>query len=111
METLHIAELIGTSNAILQKFGLKVYSTVGEILASHKTVALDFSGISNATTGFFHASVGNLRRDLGENYSRFITIVGLDNPIWKEKYDEAIEFAVNPEQAHQIDSAISELFA
>lgn len=106
-----IAEVIGTPNAILQKFGLQVRDAVIAEYKKGNTVILDFSQLNNATTGFFHASIGNLFKTLNGSYEKTVKIVGLDkNDTWQDKYNDAIDLVQNPKKAEEIDKAISELF-
>ena len=108
---IDIARVIGTPNAILQKFGLHLRDVVLKEVESGNTVELDFSTLSNATTGFFHASIGNLYQTLNGRYDKTISIVGLSkNDTWQDKYDDAIDLVKNPEKAQEIDQAIAELF-
>lgn len=112
MMTIDIANLIGTPNAILQKFGLQVYEEVKKTTSNGQAVTLRFDDLSNATSGFFHASVGNLYRDLGARYNLLIFVQGLsDHPLWQEKYDDALALAKNPAKAREMDESISALFA
>ena len=112
MTTIDIADLIGTPNAILQKFGLQVYEEVKRITSNGQAVTLRFDGLSNATSGFFHASIGNLCRDLAGDYNQLISVQGLTaHTLWQEKYDDALALAGNPNKAREIDESISALFA
>lgn len=109
---INITEVIGTPNAILQKFGLQLRDVVLQEIRKGNTVELDFTSLNNATTGFFHASIGNLFQILNETYDKAVSIKGLEkNDTWKDKYDDAIDLVKNPEKASEIDKAISELFA
>lgn len=112
MKTIDIAALIGTPNAILQKFGLQVYEEVKATTSTGTPVILRFNTLTNATSSFFHASVGNLYRDLDVQYAQLIRVEGLsNNPIWQEKYDDALAMVDDPSKAREIDSTISALFA
>ena len=109
---IDISEIIGTPNAILQKFGLQLKDVVLQEVKNGNTVELDFTSLNNATTGFFHASIGNLYQTLNGTYSKTVSIKGLEkNDTWQDKYDDAIDLVKNPEKANEIDKAISELFA
>jgi len=108
---LDIADFLGSPNAILQKFGLMVYREAHRIVAAGKSVELYFGNLRNTTTGFFHASVGNLAKDFGSKYEQLVTVTGLEgHNDWVEKYNDAIELATNPEMVKEIDKAIAELF-
>jgi hypothetical protein len=110
MARVDIADAIGTQNAILHRFGIKVYEQVLVHYKQGHKVELDFSNLENATTGFFHALIGNLFNDLGHQYSEYVEVRGLGrNPTWKEKYDDAIDFVSNPGKAKAIGD-ISDLF-
>lgn len=109
---IDIAQEIGTPNAILQKFGLQITELVLRETANNNTVVLDFSNLNNATTGFFHASIGNLKKQLNGSFYKTVSVKGLEkNHTWKDKYDDAIDMVVNPKKSDEIDKAIAELFA
>lgn len=110
MFSINISTVIGTPNAIIQKFGLQIYDIVVETISTGKQVELDFSGLKNVTTGFFHASVGNLYKQYGDEFYTLIQTKGLDTLDWREKFQDAIEIVKNPSRASEIDRAISELF-
>lgn len=111
MTIINIAKLIGTPNAIIQKFGLQVFDEVIKTIESGDNVVLDFGDLRNTTTGFFHASIGNLFRKYGEEFFRLVIVSGIEKKgDWKEKYDEAIDLVKNPHRATEIDFAIAKLF-
>ncbi|HEY2581635.1 MAG TPA: DUF4325 domain-containing protein [Mucilaginibacter sp.] len=111
MTTINIAQLIGTPNAIIQKFGLQVFEETKNVIAKGDNVELYFGDLSNTTTGFFHASIGNLFKNYGNRFNTLITVSGIEKKEdWKEKFEEAINLVENPKQATEIDSAISKLF-
>ncbi|NVM66885.1 hypothetical protein FHW88_005203 [Mucilaginibacter sp. SG538B] len=111
MTVINIAELIGTPNAIIQKFGLQVLEEAVKIIDSGNQVILDFSNLKNTTTGFFHASIGNLYKKYGEDFFQLVNVSSIDKKDdWKEKYEEAINLVKNPQQASEIDFAIAKLF-
>jgi len=111
MTTVNIAHLIGTSNAIIQKFGLQVLDKANSLIERGENVELYFGDLSNTTTGFFHASIGNLYRAYGDQFFNLVTVSGIDKKEdWTEKYEEAINLVKNPKKANEIDFAISKLF-
>ncbi|MVM40392.1 hypothetical protein GO730_26600 [Spirosoma sp. HMF3257] len=111
MKTLNVADLIGTPNAILQKFGLQVYDEARSAVEKGEAITVDLSSLKNATSAFFHASFGNLYHFSRDKYAKLVNIKGLDsNPLWQDKYDDAITFAEHPEKAQNNDAAISKLF-
>ncbi len=107
---LNIVEIIGTPNAIIQKFGNQVFELMSSNLNSGASVVLDFAGITNLTSGFCNASIGQIYTKyplLAQN----ITIENIDlSSVWFEKIQDAIALAQNPEKALVIDNAILELF-
>ncbi len=108
---IDIAQVIGTQNAILQKFGLQVAEFVLIEKSNTDTITLDFSNLNNATSGFFHASIGNLKKELNGSFTSTIKTIGLEkNSTWLDKYNDAIDIVSNPNKANEIDKAIAELF-
>jgi len=111
MHTINIACLIGTPNAIIQKFGLKVFEEVSSYLEKGEKVSLSFSGLRNATTGFFHASIGNIYKKFPDTADYLLKMEGLEDMAdWDEKVKDAIFLVQNPERAKALDEAISALF-
>ena len=111
MAVINIANLIGTPNAIIQKFGLMVFDEVKAVIQRDGKATLVFTDLNNVTTGFFHASIGNLVRAYRDKFNSLVEIQGLDkNPDWTEKFQDAIDLASNEKKATEIDQAISELF-
>lgn len=111
MEKIFVKDIIGTSNAIIQKFGLLVFKEVNTYLSSDKPIILSFEGITNITSGFCHASIGNLFQVSNQKASQLLKIEGIHDTTWQEKIDEAISLALNPKKSEELDSAIAELFA
>ena len=109
MKTLIIRDIIKTRNAILHKFGLEVYSKVKALIASGEKVTLSFDGLKNVTSGFCNASVGRIYAEY-TNANELLFLDGIDqNPIWKEKIDNAIALAKKPDIIDKRNNAISEL--
>jgi len=108
--TINISEVIGTPNAISQKFGEIVYSRAVTFIKNKESVVFDFGGIKNLTSGFCNASIGRLFLEfpLAGNLIHFCH---LDNSLWKEKVDNSIHLATNPEESKLYDSALASLFA
>lgn len=107
-----VSEVIGTPNAILHKFGLQVRDVVIKEWKNGNTIELDFSQLNNATTGFFHASIGNLFKEMNGSFEKTVISIGLEkNETWKDKFEDAINLVKNPQKAQEIDKAISELFS
>jgi hypothetical protein len=107
---LNIVEIIGTPNAIIQKFGNQLFELISTNLNSGTSVVLDFHGIKNLTSGFCNASIGQIYTKyplLAQN----IIIENMDqSSVWFEKIQDSITLAQNPEKALIIDNAILELF-
>ena len=111
MTTIKVLKLIGTPNAILHPFGMEVYEAIIKALQSEKKAAIDMKGIRNATSAFFHASVGNLYRELGESYFEQVNILGVeDRPDWKEKIKDSIELVKHPDRETDTQLEIAALF-
>lgn len=108
---INIVDIIGTSNAIIQKFGNQIFDAAFPLLASGNSIVLDFSGVSNLTSGFCNASIGQLYSKLPLISSENIIIENIDqSSIWYEKIQDSIILAQNPEKAVIIDNAILALF-
>lgn len=108
---INISEVIGTPNAIIQKFGDNLYNEVSPLFKSNSAIVIDFKGLSNLTSGFCNASIGRL---FSEDFDKANTLISFnslsDNSLWEEKVSDAIELAKNPSKSKQIDAAISSLF-
>lgn len=112
MRQVSILQIIGTPNAILHSFGMKVLNDVQALLLRDESpVMLDFAGIHNATSGFFNALLGNLFQQLGEaKYNTLIRIVNLEDEFFEEKIQDAIELVKNPARTAALDAALADLF-
>ena len=111
MHTIHVSELIGTPNAILHTFGIQVYEVALTALEKADRLVIDLTNLRNITSSFFHASVGNLYRDLGEAYFQKIVLKGMETrPDWQEKIQEALELVRNPKRVSETELAIASLF-
>lgn len=110
-QVLNIKEIIGTSNAIIQRLGIRLFEEAYPYLSSGTTLELDFSGITNLTSGFCNASIGMLYSSFPKTAPTHIQISNIDEgSIWFEKINESIILASNPEKAEKIDSSILALF-
>lgn len=108
---INIIDIIGTPNAIIQKFGNKIFEMSSCYLNSGASIVLDFQGISNLTSGFCNASVGQLYSKYPLIASNSIIIENIDSSsVWFEKIQDSIVLAQNPEKAVIIDNAILALF-
>lgn len=109
---INITKVIGTPNAIIKKFGEQLYLTALPYITNNTPFTLDFSDIRNLTSGFCNASIGKLFLDFPEATSQLLSYSNLDaNSLWKEKVEDAIYLAKNPEESKLYDSAIASLFA
>ena len=80
-------------------------------LNSGASIVLDFQGISNLTSGFCNASIGQLYSKYPLTASNSIIIENIDSSsVWFEKIQDSIVLAQNPEKAVIIDNAILALF-
>jgi hypothetical protein len=104
-----VIDTIGTPNAILHSFGMKVFDTAKTMVQQNQPIVIDFNGVRNLTSAFLHASVGNLV-SLKPASNNLITWQGIENPQWEEKIKDAIELARNPEKQKAIESQINDLF-
>lgn len=108
---LHIESIIGTSNAVIQKFGNQVFLVASGLLSKDQSIVLDFSGITNLTSGFCNASVGKLYSVFPKIAKSHIVITNIEKPsIWNDKIEDSIGLALNPEKAKIHDEAILALF-
>lgn len=109
---INITNVIGTPNAIIKKFGEELYLTAIPYIRNNTPITLDFSDIKNLTSGFCNASIGKLFLDFPQTADQLISFSHLDeNSLWKEKVEDAIYLAKNPEASKMYDSAIASLFA
>jgi len=108
---IKIVDVIGTSNAIIQKFGNQIFEVASSYLNSGTSIILDFQGISNLTSGFCNASIGQLYTKYPSIASSNIIVENIDqSSVWFEKIQDSIVLAQNPEKAVIIDNAILALF-
>lgn len=111
MSLIQIHQLIGTPNAIIQKFGLQVFDEASKHLSKGEEVVLSFHDLRNATTGFFNASIGNIYKNFPDTVEHLLKLEGIDsNSDWQEKIDEAIALVRDPAKAKALDQAIAALF-
>ena len=109
IKEIKILDVIGTPNAILHNFGLKIYQELIPYISQNKPIALSFDSIKNVTSGFCNASIGKIYLEFA-NASSLLIIKGADhNPIWLEKIKDSINLATNPEKIKIQDQAISDL--
>jgi hypothetical protein len=111
MPSFNIKDVIGTQNAILQKFGLQLFEQIDPFISNGEFIDISFAGLANLTSGFANASFGNLYKKYGNDLSQLIRIVDLDDVDWKEKLEDAKTLALNPNKAKIIDEAIADLFS
>ncbi|WP_438966342.1 STAS-like domain-containing protein [Flavobacterium sp.] len=111
MKNISIINIIGTSNAIIQAFGINVYNEILPYATRNEDVILDFTGISNVTSGFCNASIGKLYADFPSYSPSKIKLMGLSgNEIAIEKVQSAIDLATKPELSKLNNEIISDLF-
>lgn len=107
--SIKVLEAIGTPNAILHSFGMTVFDSAKNLVEENRPVIIDFNGVRNLTSAFLHASVGNLVT-LTPNSGNLVKVLGLDDPDWQQKLEEAIKLARDPEHQKAIASQVSDLF-
>ncbi|WP_372772372.1 STAS-like domain-containing protein [Mangrovibacterium sp.] len=108
---IYIKDVIGTSNAIIQKFGIQVFDKTSEIISQGDSAILDFDGITNLTSGFCNSSIGQIYTKFPTEAPVKVSIENIKtNSVWFEKINDAIELAQKPEKAKIIDDAILALF-
>jgi hypothetical protein len=107
---IKIKDLIGSSNAIIQKMGIQVFETASDYVSQGYTVTLDFSGIENLTSGFCNASIGQLYSTYpkAKEFLQFENLT--QNSIWLEKINDSINQSANREQSSIINEAVLSLF-
>lgn len=105
-----VLNIIGTPNAILQKFGWQVHEFVSNKIESGQTVELSFEGLSNLTSSFCNASIGKLYTQYGEILEEKFKIIDIPDEYWQERIEESKLLALNPEKAKAFDSIIADLF-
>ncbi len=110
MTTLRITDIIGTSNAILQKFGFLLFDKLDIFCGKGDKVIISFEGINAVTTGFMNASFGNLYKKYGADIENLWELKDLIDDDWKEKLEDAKMIALSPEKAKIATKAIDDLF-
>lgn len=109
---INISSLIGTPNAIIQKFGEILYTEAVPYINNNSLVTFDFDGIRNLTSGFCNASIGRLFLEFPSTADSLLHFINLnENSLWKEKVEDSIRLAKNPEESRLYDSALASLFA
>lgn len=103
MNELQVIDIIQTPHAILHKFGVLVFERVKPLIEAGEQVSLSFAGIKGMTSGFAHASVGNLYEVFGAEVGKLLVLTHVDSELWQSKINEAIEVATDKElaSAHQ----------
>lgn len=109
-KVLNITKIIQTPNAILQKFGWKVFEEVSKELDTGHRVELSFEGLNNLTSSFCNASIGKLYTHYEKDLDQIMTITGVNDEYWQKRIDEARSLALNPKAAEAFDSLIEKLF-
>ena len=107
---IKIKDLIGSSNAIIQKMGILVFESASDYFTRGYKVTLDFSGIDNLTSGFCNASIGQLYSTYpqAKDYLQFINVN--QNDIWLEKINDSIDQSADQEHSSIINNAVLSLF-
>jgi len=109
---INISQVIGTPNAIIQKFGEKLYNEAYPYLKNNTSITFDFKGLNNLTSGFCNASIGRFFLEFPDYAEKFISFSNLEsNSLWKEKVEDSIHLAKNPNENKLFDSALASLFA
>lgn len=112
MKELKILDIIGSPHAILHKFGEQVAKEVSKYLSEGEQVTLSFEGLKGVTSGFAHASIGQLYVDFGQDsIKKLLTLTHVSKEIWQEKIDEAILLATNPAKAQEYNEIWQEALA
>ena len=106
-----ITEVIENSNAILHKFGLKVFETISNFLKKDEEVTLSFEGVDNCTSSFCNAAIGKLYTEFPKDkVDELFHVEGIDQEsIWDEKVQEAIDLALNEDKQRINDDTIRDL--
>jgi hypothetical protein len=110
MQNLQILHIINTPNALLNNFGEMVAFEVEKHIAKGENVILSFEGLKGITSSFAYASIGNLYQKFGKDLTKLLTLKGIENPIWQNKIDDAIELALNIEAKKIHEQCLLELF-
>ena len=109
MKEIKIVDIIGTPNAILHNFGLKIYDILKPLISQNIPVTLSFESLKNVTSGFCNASIGKIYFEYN-NAATLLIIKGAEkNPMWQEKIQDSINLATNPDKMRIQDEAISEI--
>lgn len=106
---INISQLIGTSHALVRQFGITVFEAAKSQIEKGETVVLDFDGMDSIATAFFHASVGNLYKLIGNRFEYVVKIENLTQSDWTWKYEQALELARNPRKEAALRRAFAEL--
>lgn len=109
MTTIKIIDIIGSPNAILHKFGLRLFEVLHGLLSKGEPITVSFEGLHNVTSGFMNASFGNLYQEYGKKLDGMLSVQNVQDD-WQEKLTEAKTLALEPEKARILDEAIADLF-
>lgn len=97
----NVASILGKPIALLPEDGEEVFKVVAPCLNEGNEVVLDFSGLRNASTTFFHSSIGELCLRFPDKFTALFSTLNMERPDWKRKYDDAIDLVRNP---HHIEA-------
>jgi len=108
-----VIKSINTPNAIIQKFGRKIFNEVDSIFIENPEIIIElsFEGLENMTTGFCNALIGGLYQKYGEKMNNQLNITGLgDNKNWNYKVNRSKKLGLNPKKIEKLDSLVADLF-
>ena len=106
MKKIIVLDIIGTPNAIISAFGQQVFDQVKPEIKAGNKVVISFAGLKNCNSSFLRASVGELYIAFGEELKEKLILEDIKNEIWKNRIEETILLATNPEEAKRYQEAI-----
>lgn len=110
MVTISVLEVIGTPQAILRCFGVKVYRLASRHLKKGISVSISFEGIQNVNFPFCTSLVGCLYNKFPptENDSMVTLKDFPTDEFSRDDMREAVYFAINPEAAELWNSLLDD---
>lgn len=105
MKKIIILDIIGTPNAIISDFGQQVFDQVKPEIEAGNKVVISFAGLKNCNSSFLSASIGELYVIFGEKLKGNLLLEDIKSEIWKNRIDETILLATNPEEAKRYQEA------
>ncbi len=98
-----VKDVIGTPEAILHTFGMKVAEEILKHLKNGNKVRVDFTGTKNVNISFTQYLINPVYRAFPKEGRANVRFVNLPNQFAKDELKEAISLQDDPEKAKRID--------